>query len=352
MSNIVLKSIGDNKVQVIKVLREITNLDLKETKDIVDGVEAGNEYVITDVQETDIQSFIQKFTQIGAVVKVNEDVKRSDSVKICKQCGVELREGAKFCGSCGAAVDVENIITEEEQESSEKEQESSEKEQEDLEKEQEDLSKESKNNKISKAIDFFIEWHKACMEKNRILTIILIIAEIVVVLWLLFSAWETLLCILIIASIVLPFIMKHDFTDKDRQNSKEILIGFAKIMVGIIIILVIVFNWKSISNIFRPGAVVRDAYLVNYSDEITVGEAFENVFTDCKWSTYSYNGNEYVQFTGNFIDDDGEEGYHQITFLIIGDSATIDSWQINGIDVSWAETLMLVSIYKRNGVSW
>ena len=35
--NVVLKAAGDKKIQVIKVVREITGLGLKEAKDLVDG---------------------------------------------------------------------------------------------------------------------------------------------------------------------------------------------------------------------------------------------------------------------------------------------------------------------------
>ena len=35
--NVVLKAAGANKIQVIKVIREITSLGLKEAKDLVDG---------------------------------------------------------------------------------------------------------------------------------------------------------------------------------------------------------------------------------------------------------------------------------------------------------------------------
>lgn len=35
--SVVLKSAGDNKIQVIKVVRELTGLGLKEAKDLVDG---------------------------------------------------------------------------------------------------------------------------------------------------------------------------------------------------------------------------------------------------------------------------------------------------------------------------
>lgn len=35
--DVVLESVGDKKIQVIKALREVTNLGLKEAKDLVDG---------------------------------------------------------------------------------------------------------------------------------------------------------------------------------------------------------------------------------------------------------------------------------------------------------------------------
>ena len=39
--DVVLTGIGDKKIQVIKVVREITGLGLKEAKDLVDGAQAG-----------------------------------------------------------------------------------------------------------------------------------------------------------------------------------------------------------------------------------------------------------------------------------------------------------------------
>lgn len=313
MSNIILKDVGANKVIVIKTLREVTGLGLKESKVIVDGVESGNEYTITDIQETDVQAIIQKFSQIGANVDVENITK--ESVQEPPEESENLKESV--------------------QESSEG---------------SENLNKEPQS-KILKAFDKFIEWHDKSFEKNKILTIILIVVEGIFALWLLYKAWEVILGIAIIAIIVRPFIAKQDFTDEDRRNSIEIVKGFAKLIVFVIVLIVIVLNWSSISSIWRPGAAVRDAYFVNYSDEITIGEAFENVFTDCKWSKYTYNGNKYVRFTGKFIEDDVKATY-QFNFLVLGDSATIDSIYIDGVDVSGMETALLVGIYNRNGVSW
>lgn len=348
--NIVLKSVGANKAQVIKELREVTGLGLAEAKDIVDRVAIGNEYIITDIQEIDAQAIIERFTQIGATVTVDEDrihsltedVNRPDSAMVCNNCGSELEDGVKYCSKCGADVEVENIIKDEAHNSSNKS-------------DEEGKSEKAVNkliDKIGEFLGWFIELHEKLFEKNKVAAIAIIIAEAALILWLLFKTWEILICILVILGIVLPFIMKHDFTDKDRQNSKEIIIGFAKLMAAVILVVVIALNWNSISSIWNPGAVVRNAYFTSYSDEITIGEAFENVFTDCKWSKYTYNGNKYVRFTGKFKDDDGNITTYQFNFLVLGDSATIDSIYIDGVDVSGMETVLLVGIYTRNGVSW
>lgn len=299
MANLVLKSVGDDKIKVIEAVCEVTKLGLEEAKDIVERVDAGDEYMITGIQKAEMPAIIQKFAQIGTVVIADEEESQEDSG---------------------------------------------------------DTDKEQEPNKVEKALDLIFEWHKKCLERNKVLTIILIIAEVVFVLgfvlWLLFKTWAVIFSILIIASIVLPFIMKKSFTDQDRKNSKEVLGGIAKFMVVAVIIVVIALNWNSISSIFRPGAVVRDSYFINYSDEITIGEAFENVFTDFKWSKYTYNGNEYVRFTGKFKGDDGKVNTYQFNFLVLGDSATIDSIYIDGVDVSGMETIILLSIYERNGISW
>lgn len=314
--DVTITDVGPNKVKAIKIVREVAGLGLEEAKAIVDRVAGGNEYTITGIQETDAQTMTERFTQIGAVVKI--EIAANDE----------------------ATVGIEDTVSDGAVEPSE----------------ESDLSKSEKaiNNILKKFGDFlgtFIEWHEKFYKKNKALTISLIIAEVALVIFLLYKSWEVLVGILIIAAIVSPFIMKHDFTDKDRQNSKEIITGFGKLAVFVIIALVIIFNWNSISNIWKPGAVVRNAYFPTFSEEITIGEAFENVFTDCKWSKYTYNGNEYVSFTGKFQEDGGTIATYQFDFLVRGDSATIDSIYCEGMDVSWMEAILLTSIYNRNGVS-
>jgi large subunit ribosomal protein L7/L12 len=64
---VMLKEVGANKINVIKAVREVTSLGLKEAKELVDGApKAIKEGVSKDEAET----IKKKFTDAGAVVEV------------------------------------------------------------------------------------------------------------------------------------------------------------------------------------------------------------------------------------------------------------------------------------------
>ena len=65
--DVVLKSAGANKIQVIKVVREITGLGLKEAKAVVDEAPKP---VKEGVSEDDAESIKAKLTEAGAEVEV------------------------------------------------------------------------------------------------------------------------------------------------------------------------------------------------------------------------------------------------------------------------------------------
>ena len=65
--DVVLKAVGDQKIQVIKVVREITGLGLKESKDLVDGAPKA---VKTGVAKADADAMAEKLTKVGAEVEV------------------------------------------------------------------------------------------------------------------------------------------------------------------------------------------------------------------------------------------------------------------------------------------
>ncbi len=65
--NVVLKSGGEKKVEVIKIVREITNLGLKEAKELV---EKGNQSIKDNVSKEQAQELKKKLESAGAVVEL------------------------------------------------------------------------------------------------------------------------------------------------------------------------------------------------------------------------------------------------------------------------------------------
>ena len=66
--NIVLKDAGSNKIGVIKVVRDITELGLKEAKDLV---EAAPQTVKEGVKKEDAEAFKAQFEEAGAKVELD-----------------------------------------------------------------------------------------------------------------------------------------------------------------------------------------------------------------------------------------------------------------------------------------
>src|SRR5271166_3615701 len=64
---VVLKEIGANKINVIKAVREVTSLGLKEAKDLVDGAPKP---IKEGVSKDEAETIKKKFTEAGATVEV------------------------------------------------------------------------------------------------------------------------------------------------------------------------------------------------------------------------------------------------------------------------------------------
>jgi large subunit ribosomal protein L7/L12 len=64
---VVLKDVGANKINVIKAVREVTSLGLKEAKDLVDGAPKN---VKEGVSKEEAETIKKKFTEAGATVEV------------------------------------------------------------------------------------------------------------------------------------------------------------------------------------------------------------------------------------------------------------------------------------------
>jgi large subunit ribosomal protein L7/L12 len=65
--NVVLTAAGANKIAVIKVVREVTGLGLKEAKDLVDGAP---KTVKENVAKADAEEMKKKFAEAGATVEL------------------------------------------------------------------------------------------------------------------------------------------------------------------------------------------------------------------------------------------------------------------------------------------
>jgi large subunit ribosomal protein L7/L12 len=65
--NVILTAAGANKINVIKAVREVTNLGLKEAKDLVDGAPKA---IKEGVNKEEAETIRKKFTDAGASVEV------------------------------------------------------------------------------------------------------------------------------------------------------------------------------------------------------------------------------------------------------------------------------------------
>jgi large subunit ribosomal protein L7/L12 len=65
--NVILSAIGEKKINVIKAVREVTNLGLKEAKDLV---EAAPKAIKEGVSKEEADTIKKKFEEAGATVEI------------------------------------------------------------------------------------------------------------------------------------------------------------------------------------------------------------------------------------------------------------------------------------------
>jgi large subunit ribosomal protein L7/L12 len=66
--NVILKASGPNKLNVVKIVKDLTGLGLKEAKDLVDGAPKP---VKEGVSKADADALVAKLKEAGAEVEVN-----------------------------------------------------------------------------------------------------------------------------------------------------------------------------------------------------------------------------------------------------------------------------------------
>lgn len=65
--NVMLTAVGENKVNVIKVVRAVTGLGLKEAKDLVDGAPKS---VKEAIPKADAEAILKQLTEAGAKAEI------------------------------------------------------------------------------------------------------------------------------------------------------------------------------------------------------------------------------------------------------------------------------------------
>lgn len=101
---LIITSTGDKRVQLIKLIREYTGSDLREAKECIDEIEAGNGFFIKGSLEV-LEEMKQELDAIGATSKMKYRDKQEQGGCYCNNCGAELASGTKFCPKCGTKVE-------------------------------------------------------------------------------------------------------------------------------------------------------------------------------------------------------------------------------------------------------
>lgn len=68
--NVVLTAVGEKKIDIIKVVRDITQLGLKESKDMVDAATSAPQVVKENVKKEEAEEIKKKFTEAGATIEL------------------------------------------------------------------------------------------------------------------------------------------------------------------------------------------------------------------------------------------------------------------------------------------
>ena len=68
--DIVLTVVGDKKIEVIKIVRDVTQKGLKEAKDLVDAAAAGPQVVKENAKKEEAEDLKKKFEEAGAKVEL------------------------------------------------------------------------------------------------------------------------------------------------------------------------------------------------------------------------------------------------------------------------------------------
>lgn len=175
---------------------------------------------------------------------------------------------------------------------------------------------------------FQLWWMRAQMIEKIFFVLGIIVAVILIIVFL-NAFWEILAAILVIVVVIVAFVTG---SKEDRSEIRRFILKGAAFLLAIgVIAVVVVTNEDFFVNLLQPGMGVRNGYLTQYSEAVTVEEAFDNFFDNPKWSTYQEDGYTYVVFTGacEYL---GERADARITFQITGEQFRTEQLDLNGVE--------------------
>ena len=164
---------------------------------------------------------------------------------------------------------------------------------------------------------------------EKVFFVLGIAVAVILVIVLLVNLWELLVAALVIAGVIFAFVTG---SKEDRSEIRRFILKGAAVIVAITVIaIVVITNQDFFLNLIQPGMGVRTAYLTQYSEDVTVEEAFGNFFDNPKWNTYQQDGYTYVVFTGS-CEYLGERADARITFQITGEQFRTEQLDLNGVE--------------------
>ena len=233
----------------------------------------------------------------------------------CHKCGAQIAEGAAFCHKCGTkvvyadtsqapteppapiaepqqtgAVRPEPAISEDTQQSSSNEP--------TLETES-GIPNQTSKDEITheKEPSKFKKWWGAASKPKKILAVLGGLLAGGFALYLLVAFLREFGYLLFGIAVIGGFILTITTgSEKEKiETRKTIVKTVIGLGIAIVIAFVVVLKADFTANIFQPGANVRNAYLTQYSETVTVEDAFDNFFDNGKWGTYKENDYSYVR---------------------------------------------------------
>ena len=126
---------------------------------------------------------------------------------------------------------------------------------------------------------FQLWWMRAQMIEKIFFVLGIIVAVILIIVFL-NAFWEILAAILVIVVVIVAFVTG---SKEDRSEIRRFILKGAAVLLAIgVIAVVVVTNEDFFVNLLQPGMGVRNGYLTQYSEAVTVEEAFDNFFDNPK----------------------------------------------------------------------